>query len=149
MAERKAMLVHHDDDVILDEINDAGAGKLFKALLKYSKSGEVTVLDQPDIRILYTVWCQRINHEIEAFEETCRRNAKNGKKGGRPKNPAVSSETQKSQSKKESESEKEPDSESEGESKTAATAAPASPLPNEESGASAFFLEVTAEVGDD
>ena len=90
----------------MKRLSDAECGRLFKALLEYSSAGEVSIKLQGREEVLFDVYSDQINRDIEAYEEMCRKNSQNGKAGGRPKKSAenpknrpVFSKTQKSQDK--------------------------------------------------
>lgn len=73
-------------------------------MLHYSAGSDVGQINlQGREEVLFDVYSQQIDRDVAAYEATISRNRENGSKGGRPKknpeNPAVFSETQKSQDK--------------------------------------------------
>ena len=93
---------------VLEPLGDAEIGRLFIAMLEYTERGA-----EPDFRgnerFIWPMAKLQIDRTVEEYEGIVNRNRENGKKGGRPKNPAVFnenpknpvvfSETQKSQDK--------------------------------------------------
>ena len=84
-----------------EKLTDQELGRLFRALLEYSETGETQELAGRE-SIAFDFIADDIDRAKEVYAEKCRRNSENGKAGGRPKNPknqTVFSETQKSQNK--------------------------------------------------
>ena len=84
-----------------EKLTDQELGRLFRALLEYSETGETQELAGRE-SIAFDFIADDIDRAKEVYAEKCRRNSENGKAGGRPKNPknqTVSDETQKSQKK--------------------------------------------------
>ena len=104
----------------LEEYGDAERGRLFTALLEYSKTGEAKRLSGNE-RFIFPMMRNAVDRQRAEYEKTRSKNAENGKKGGRPpktreteksqknpKNPVVFSKPTESQEKeKEKEEEKE------------------------------------------
>ena len=71
---------------LMDELTNEQAGLLIKTIGKFHRGEELSITDP----LLKGVWLG-IKHDFvaqkEKYEETCKRNQENGKKGGRPKNP--------------------------------------------------------------
>ena len=93
---------------VIEPLGEAEMGRLFVAMLKYAESGATPDL-RGNERFVWPIAKQNIDRTVEEYEGIVNRNRENGKKGGRPKNPAVFnenpknpavfSETQKSQDK--------------------------------------------------
>lgn len=85
----------------MEPLNDAECGRLFRALLQYSKTGECEEL-RGNERFVFPTMRAQIDRDNHKYENQCQKNAENGKYGGRPKkqkNPLGFCETQKSQGK--------------------------------------------------
>ena len=71
---------------LMDELTNEQAGLLIKTIGKFHKGEEISITDP----LLKGIWLG-IKHDFvaqkEKYEATCERNQKNGKLGGRPKNP--------------------------------------------------------------
>ena len=69
---------------LMDELTDEQAGLLIKTIGKFHRGEELSITDP----LLKGIWLG-IKHDFVAqkvkYEETCKRNQENGKKGGRPK----------------------------------------------------------------
>ena len=77
----------------MEPLNDAERGRLFTALLEYSNTGTEPEL-RGNERFVFPTIRAAIERDIEIYESQCKKNASNGKKGGRPPKP---NETQKTQ----------------------------------------------------
>lgn len=77
----------------VDELSDAEAGRLFKALLHYGNAETVDSLPGQE-RIVFRVLKATIDREREAYNRKMQAQRENGKKGGRPINPTKPNETQ-------------------------------------------------------
>lgn len=87
---------------LLEPLDDAERGRLLTALLQYAATGETPVLAGNE-RFLFPVFRRQFDRDQAEYDRFARKQRENGVKGGRPKtckeNPAVFSETQKSQDK--------------------------------------------------
>ena len=82
----------NEDEFTLEEI-----GQLTLAMIAYAKTGEAAKFKD---RALRTEWArirQRMDEDREAYENKCRTNRENGKKGGRPKTERIPNETEKTE----------------------------------------------------
>lgn len=78
----------------MDCLGDAEFGRLIRGLLYYSSTGEEPELKGTE-RLFWKTVRNRENRFAEAYTKKCDVNAKNGAKGGRPKNRTVSDENPK------------------------------------------------------
>lgn len=67
----------------LEPLSDAEKGRLFMALLKYARTGEVPQLTGNE-RFLFPTLKQQADRDKEEYEEFLQRQQNNGKKGGAP-----------------------------------------------------------------
>ena len=74
----------------VEELSDAQAGELMKAVMRYSVTGELPETEDQAVTILFMLMKSYIDRNQKAYEETCRRNRENGKRGGRPKTERLS-----------------------------------------------------------
>lgn len=86
MSEPKGFFTYFHHAAVLDKLSDTQAGRLYKALLHYGHTGELTDFSS-DIAcdIAYTLMRGEIDVNFERYRETCERNRENAKKGGAPK----------------------------------------------------------------
>lgn len=79
---------------VLEPLGDAEIGRLFIAMLEYTERGA-----EPDFRgnerFIWPTAKLQIDRTVEEYNNICNKNRENGKKGGRPKNPAVFEENPK------------------------------------------------------
>ena len=68
--------VYHSYLKALEPLNDAECGRLLKACLQYSMTGEVPEL-RGNERFLFPSWQSQIDRDREKLEASCRQNAKN------------------------------------------------------------------------
>lgn len=76
---------------------DEQAGRLIKAAFA-CHMGEDVEIDDPILAAVFDMIESVIIQNRESYEKTCERNAENGKKGGRPKNPEEPTKSEKTQS---------------------------------------------------
>lgn len=69
--------IYTDTLEALEELDDAAAGRLLRAMLLYRRDGEAPKLSGAE-RVLFPVFRAQIDREKTAYEEICRRNRKNG-----------------------------------------------------------------------
>lgn len=98
MAEHNSFLIYKDNAPLVESCTDEQAGKLFKALFAFACDGEELVTDDRMLKGFYTVFRNSIQRDDQKYQERCRVNAENGKKGGRPKNQTEPSASEKNQS---------------------------------------------------
>ncbi len=79
----------------LAPFSDAERGRIMTGMLLYATTGEVPAFEGNERFIFPTIQAQ-IDRDREAYKKRVEVNRANGAKGGRPKNPSVSEETQKS-----------------------------------------------------
>lgn len=85
MAEKTSFLVHLENMVQFDMLNDEQLGKLFRAMCNFSKTKEEPDFSDPLLAMLFSVVRANMIRDESKYEETCRKRSENGKKGGRPK----------------------------------------------------------------
>lgn len=83
---QKSFILHKDSLSILDQLTDDQAGKLFKAIYSYQKTGEILDIDQL-IKIAINPFLNQFERDKEKYTNIVERNKNNGSKGGRPTNP--------------------------------------------------------------
>ena len=74
-------------------LNDAERGRLFTALLEYSKTGTTDKITGNE-RFIFPTLKANVDRDADQYSEISKRNAENGSKGGRPKKPNESEKTQ-------------------------------------------------------
>ena len=108
MAQREFFPCYHSYFKKCEKLTDQELGRLFRALMKYSITGERQELAGRE-SIAFDFIADDIDRAKINYEAQCRQNAENGRKGGRPKNrppsikPAAFSESETSQSEDEDE----------------------------------------------
>jgi hypothetical protein len=89
---KKSFILHIDTLAVLDELTDEQAGLLFKAIKSY-QMGLNNELDFA-LRMAFLPFELQFKRDAANYEKTCEKNRENGSKGGRPKKPTESQETQ-------------------------------------------------------
>ena len=75
---------HHAS--VLEALTDEQAGRVYKALLRYGFTGEITDFsDDGAANVAYILFKTEIDHNFERYAEICERNRENAKKGGAPR----------------------------------------------------------------
>lgn len=115
MARDYVCLYHSYLDAV-QALGDAERGRLFTAMLEYSITGATGHLPGNE-RFLFPMVKAQIDRDKAKYEKQCKKNAENGKTGGRPKkqkNPVGFSESEKSQGKGEGKGEGEREGKGDG-----------------------------------
>ena len=88
-TDKKGFVLYQDFYSTLMRLNETERGKWITAVFEYHGTGEVySVLLEGKVDIAFDVVRNTLDRDAERYEEKCRRNSENGKKGGRPrKNP--------------------------------------------------------------
>lgn len=66
-------------------LTDEQCGKLLKAMCKYVDKQEMTEFKDPMVTFAFSFFKGQLDRDAEKYEEMCKNNAENGKKGGRPR----------------------------------------------------------------
>ena len=85
MAEKKSFLVYFDWEEPFSCLDDAELGELFRAMVKYAKSEEEPEFENKTLYLVFTFIKNAIDRDKAAYEEKCKKNAENGRKGGKKK----------------------------------------------------------------
>ena len=64
------------------KLSDAEVGRLFRGLLHYSATGEQPINLQGREEIVFDIFSQQIDREVEKYQAACERNKRNGATGG-------------------------------------------------------------------
>lgn len=91
----KSFIIHKDSLSVLDELTNEQAGVLFRAI-KAFQLGEELELDALT-KIAFAPFKSQFIRDLDKYNETCDRNRRNGKIGGRPRKEEKPTETQKTQ----------------------------------------------------
>ncbi len=89
MAEREYFPCKHSYLRKCEKLTDQELGRLFRALMKYSATGERQELAGRE-SIAFDFIADDIDRASSAYLEKCEKNSQNGKRGGRPKKQTVS-----------------------------------------------------------
>lgn len=74
-------------NAIVAKLSEKQAGTLFKGILNYATNGVKANFDDGMVDVVFEMVRQDIDYTSNKYAEICKRNAENGKLGGRPKNP--------------------------------------------------------------
>jgi len=85
--------LHIDSLSILDKMNNEQAGIIFKAIYHYQTTGESPELDFA-MDMAFTPFLNQFIRDDDKYNGFRSKQVENGKKGGRPKNQSLKSETQ-------------------------------------------------------
>lgn len=83
--QRKSFIIHKDSLDILDQLDDEQAGKLFKAIFQYQKTGEIESLDQ-FTKIILTPFISQFKRDEDKWLNVVERNKANIAKRWNTKN---------------------------------------------------------------
>lgn len=89
MARREFFPCYHSYFKKCEKLTDQELGRLFRALMMYSSTGERQELAGRE-SIAFDFIADDIDRAEESYQEKCEKNAQNGKRGGRQKNQTLS-----------------------------------------------------------
>lgn len=95
MADKQGVLIYYKYRKLLEKLPREIQGDIFMASLLYDETGEISEFEDPAAQMLFSMMILDFDALRKSWDETCKKNSDNGKKGGRPKNPPVFEETQK------------------------------------------------------
>lgn len=86
MANPKAFYSYMENEEKLNMLSDEQAGRLYKSLYAYSRTGEKPDLsDDPLLAYAFMDFIIDIDRDREKYEQTCQRRSEAGRKGGQAK----------------------------------------------------------------
>lgn len=85
MSEKKSFLVYFDWEEPFGCMTDEELGMIFRAMLRFAKNGELPEFENKTLYMVFSFVKNAIERDMAAYEEKCRKNAENGKKGGKKK----------------------------------------------------------------
>ena len=85
MADKKSFLVYFDWAEPFSCLDNAELGELFRAMVKYAKNEEEPEFENKTLYLVFTFIKNAIDRDKAAYEEKCKKNAENGRKGGKKK----------------------------------------------------------------
>lgn len=77
-------ILYSEQEQLLEDLNDAQAGRLFKAIFEYERTLVVPKLNQIE-NLVFKSFKITLDRNRQKYEKVVERNKANGKKGGRPK----------------------------------------------------------------
>lgn len=80
MGKKNSFVVYDNWSTLLCGLPDEEAGKLIKAICAY-KLGMFEAIDDPVIAAMFTMIKDKLDEDAQAYDETCKTRAENGKKG--------------------------------------------------------------------
>ena len=93
MKKPKGFFTYFHLNTVIEKLSDAQAGRLYKALMRYGDTGELTDFsDDLAIDMAYTLMKGEIDVNFERYNEICEKRSEAGKKGGRPRNQPENTE---------------------------------------------------------
>ncbi len=93
MGKRKSSIIHHDSLMILDELSDEEAGKLFKSIKNFIIEGVEP--EDKITRLVFNPFRNQLIRDAEKYAETCANRASSGSVGGKQKVANASNAKQK------------------------------------------------------
>jgi hypothetical protein len=85
MSNKNSFILYLDHLIVLDELSDEQAGKLFKVIRAYHSGDNETykkLMNDTLIRIVFSLFKSQFIRDIEKYNKVVERNRENGKKGG-------------------------------------------------------------------
>jgi hypothetical protein len=112
---RKSFILHSDSLEVLDKLSDEQAGKIFKAIKIYQKTGEIATLDFA-LEIAFLPFLNQFKRDLENYQKTCEARRLAGSRGGKQKVANASKCKQKVANLADSDSKSDSDSDSDSKS---------------------------------
>lgn len=81
----KSFAVYIEHRSAVDCLDDAMAGRLFKALFAYAADGTEPAWDDKALTAVFMMFRSQVDRNAEAYREKCAKNAANASRRGRPK----------------------------------------------------------------
>ncbi len=85
MKEKKSFLVYFDWESPFDCLSNESLGELFRAMIKYAKNETEPEFTDPTLSIIFSFIKTAVDRDKLAYEERCKKNAENARKGARNK----------------------------------------------------------------
>lgn len=82
---KKSFIIRLENVEQFNMMTDEQCGKLLKAMCKYVDTGEVEDLHDTMVSFAFSFFKGQIDRDAQKYEEKCKANTENGKKGGRPR----------------------------------------------------------------
>jgi len=93
---KNSFILYNDLLPTVEKLSDETAGRLLKMILQYA-NGDNPTTDDLVLDVIFGLVQQQIKRDTKKYSEYIKKQRDNGKRGGRPKKPAVNQETQKTQ----------------------------------------------------
>lgn len=84
MADKKSFVIRHENTEQFDMLDDGQLGQIFRAMYRFSVNGTEPELDDPMLKMLWSVIRGQLERDAEKYAETCKKRSESGQKGGRP-----------------------------------------------------------------
>jgi hypothetical protein len=85
---KNSFVIYYDLEEQTVDFTDAQLGQLLRAIFALEKRGDSPAISDPVVRTAYKFLSTQLSLNKDRYEARCEVNAKNGAKGGRPKNEA-------------------------------------------------------------
>lgn len=82
---KKSFIIRLENREQFEMLTDEQAGKLLKAMCRYSATGELPDFTDAMLKFAFSMFRGQLDRDAEKYEEMCWKNSENGKKGGAPK----------------------------------------------------------------
>lgn len=89
MAKRDGFIFHLENAEDLKDLTLEEQGLIFSAMIQYAQDGVEPNFDDRTLRTAWRPIMRRMKADLEAYDDKCAVNKKNGEKGGRPKKQTV------------------------------------------------------------
>ena len=89
-SEKNSFLLYYDYEESVLLLNMEQRGRLFSALFAYEKRGETPDIEDDNmLKMCFSFIKTSLDNNREKYNERCRKNTENGKKGGRPSKTGI------------------------------------------------------------
>lgn len=77
---KKGFLIFHDQEVLIQELSDDAAGRILKALFRYSIDHEEASFSAPEERMAYRVFCASLDRNEKEYQAICEKRSEAAQK---------------------------------------------------------------------
>ena len=84
-GKRNSFIVYYELEEQTKTLTDEQLGKLLRGMFVYQKQGKMPIFNDECVQIAFEFVKTYLDINDDKYKERCRKNAENGKKGGRPK----------------------------------------------------------------
>lgn len=83
--QKNSFIIRLENAEQFNMLSDEQCGRLLKSICSYVETGAVPNIEDPMVALVFSWMRGQIDRDAQKYEEKCKANTENGKKGGRPR----------------------------------------------------------------